>query len=691
MNRRVLSLALAALMAVSLVPATAGAGLMYEIGEEFPVALQPNGQIQPDIDYPWIVWKDNRDCEESEEDSDIYAFNFETGEEVQVSSHEGPESNPSISGDWVVYSHDSDGDGDCGVYAYNLATEEEKLLIEVDDVAIGNPAIEGNIVVHNFWDDRDVYDGDIWAYDLETDESWAINPEPTMHQYEPEIGDGWVVYRQVPHGWGVYSLAAYNLDTGEEVLIGEGHHNPGSPYDWSQYGDGSADDGKIVYQYRAWDGSEYTYRIEMYDCETEEVTVLSTVETEGQRRHPVINDGLVTWHDDRVGVYEVYGYDLAAGEEMLIVPAVWEEYPEGADASPDASGEWVSYAGRTTTADGIVAWHDRRDEGNGDEDWEDLYAMFLWDPSSRDFSGYEALAGSNRFSTAVEVSKMTFPDGADTAIIATGMNFPDALAASSLAGLYSAPILLVSDVVPEIVAVELERLGASEAVIVGGPAAVPASVAGELSALDLDVRRIGGTTRFTTANMIAKELVDVLGPAYGGTAFVATGYDYPDALSAGPLASFSGSPIFLGGPEGVSGDTKAMMDTLGVTDAYVLGGPSVISLGDVDGVKTTALAGADRYETAAVVAEFGYSEMGLSFAPLALATGEAFPDALSAGAAQGVLGGSLLITPSTALDPAIADVIEAHSDEIPYVGYIGGLTALNQSVRDAVDAILGLE
>ncbi|MDO8880166.1 MAG: cell wall-binding repeat-containing protein, partial [Coriobacteriia bacterium] len=520
MRKRASTFLLAVVLIIGLLPMSAGAAPMYETGVEFPVALAPDGQIQPDIDFPWIVWKDNRYC--VDDDSDIYAYNFVTGEEVQVTDWEGSESNPSVSGDWVVCSSrldnwNEDNDDYSSVWAVNLVTGEEKALAESwdddNDFHVGNPAIEGSMVVFNHWDySVSPSDGDIWFYDLATDETGPLL-EKASDQYAPEIGDGWVVYRDyVPGGWSYRNIMAYNLETGEEVLVAEGEYEGSVLY--VDMDGPSTDDGKVVYAERRYDWSQWYYSIKMYDLATDTETTLSTVDNTGSRQHPVINDGLVTWHDSRVGVNEVYGYDLAAEEEFVIVPAVWDD---------DAS-EWVSYAGRTTTADGIVAWHDHRDEGNGDEDWQDLYAMFL--------TGVEApLAGATRYTTAVDISKSTFPYGSDTVIVATGENFPDALAGSSLAGLYAAPVLLVHSMVPAEVAEEIERLGASEAIVLGREKAVPLSVDTELEALGLEVTRLGGVDRFETATLIAEEAIDYMGEGWDGTAFLATGYDWPDALS----------------------------------------------------------------------------------------------------------------------------------------------------------------
>ena len=58
--------------------------------------------------------------------------------------------------------------------------------------------------------------------------------------------------------------------------------------------------------------------------------------------------------------------------------------------------------------------------------------------------GFTRVAGANRFATAALLANAAFPTGAPTAVIATGANFPDALAADYLAGQDKAPILLVN-------------------------------------------------------------------------------------------------------------------------------------------------------------------------------------------------------------------------------------------------------
>ena len=93
------------------------------------------------------------------------------------------------------------------------------------------------------------------------------------------------------------------------------------------------------------------------------------------------------------------------------------------------------------------------------------------------------IAGNNRYLTSVAISAAAFP-GADRAYIATGLNFPDALAGAAAAASRGAPVMLVptSDL-PSYVAEEITRLGAKEIVLLGGRSVVTTTVQAEAAAL----------------------------------------------------------------------------------------------------------------------------------------------------------------------------------------------------------------
>ena len=80
------------------------------------------------------------------------------------------------------------------------------------------------------------------------------------------------------------------------------------------------------------------------------------------------------------------------------------------------------------------------------------------------------LAGGDRYATAVAISAWRFHPGVPAAVVASGANFPDALAGGPLAARLGAPILLLppTDDIPAGVAAELQRLAPARIVVLGG-------------------------------------------------------------------------------------------------------------------------------------------------------------------------------------------------------------------------------
>lgn len=309
------------------------------------------------------------------------------------------------------------------------------------------------------------------------------------------------------------------------------------------------------------------------------------------------------------------------------------------------------------------------------------------------------IAGTTRIDTAIAASQEAFEDDeADTVVVATAYNWPDALGGAALAGAYDGPILLTKpDDLPSTVAGEIDRLGAENAVILGGTAAVSGAVETELNALlSGTVTRISGSDRYATARAVAAKTVQILGADYDGVTFVATGGKFPDALGASALSAARSWPIYLVDPRyDLPAATSAAMQGVGVTDVVVLGGTAVVSTsvettlkGMVGTARVTRLAGSDRYDTACVVAQYGVDHAGLFWNRAALATGQNFPDALAGGVLQGRSGSVILLTPAASLDPRVEDKLEANAGQIAELRYMGGLNAVAQVVRNAAEAAI---
>jgi len=303
------------------------------------------------------------------------------------------------------------------------------------------------------------------------------------------------------------------------------------------------------------------------------------------------------------------------------------------------------------------------------------------------------VAGDSRFDTAVESSRLAFPSGAATVVIATGRNWPDALGGAALAGAVGGPILLSdTSALPDSVKIEIARLDASHAIILGGERALDAGVEADLLSAGLTFERVAGASRFDTADAIAAETIARVAH-YDGMAFVATGRNFPDALAASPIAAAKGWPVFLADPDADPAVVANRLQFLGVTDVLILGGegvvPAAFATAFDDALDTVQrLSGTSRYDTCVAVAQYGVDNAGLSFDGVAISVGTRFPDALAGGPMCAECGSVMLLTDSYLLAGPVADVLGENKSDIDTVHFLGGPAAVTPVVRGEVLRVL---
>jgi len=291
--------------------------------------------------------------------------------------------------------------------------------------------------------------------------------------------------------------------------------------------------------------------------------------------------------------------------------------------------------------------------------------------------------GANRVATAIEASKLF--GSADTVVLATGKDFPDALGGSALAGAVDGPILLTlgATIEPAVLA-EIDRLGATDVYILGGTGVVPAAVETALKGEGLNVTRLAGANRYATAKLVADKTISLLGGGYAGGAFAATGLDYADALAAAPVMYAKGMPLVL-----VDGAGSFTLSA-GMTKVDILGGTGAVpaSVQTALGAKFgTRVAGAGRYETAVAVATYGVGK-GMSWNNLGIATGEGFADALCAGPLLGSKNSVMLMTQGTTLTSATKTKLEALKGDVDTYYVFGGTAVITAPVRSSIQAAL---
>lgn len=289
------------------------------------------------------------------------------------------------------------------------------------------------------------------------------------------------------------------------------------------------------------------------------------------------------------------------------------------------------------------------------------------------------VAGADRFATAVAVSQRAFPTvGAGVnVVVVNGNSFADALSAGPLANDVNGSLLLVSGTsIPEATRAEIERLNPTSIYIVGGTSVVSSAIEEQLRpyAANPDfVYRIAGADRYATSRAV----VERIGPGINNL-LIATGRDFPDALSAVPAANAFGRGALLlvdGARSSLDAATRTLLNGRTSADFWVVGGTGAVSAPLVADIQTIApvvrLSGADRYATSQAVAFQFFVQADEAY----LANGSGFADALAAGPAAADAGAPVYLTRQTCIPTVVYDdILAVFANRIILVGGTGVLT-----------------
>lgn len=191
------------------------------------------------------------------------------------------------------------------------------------------------------------------------------------------------------------------------------------------------------------------------------------------------------------------------------------------------------------------------------------------------------LGGVDRYAASRAVVSHAFGGPAapsvPVAYIATGANFPDALAASAAGGAFGYPVILVSggaSTIDEPTRALLLDLGVQTIKIAGGEQSVSAGIERSLASLATTIR-LSGADRYAAADAINRDAF--AGQGRGGDVFLATGLNFPDALAGAALAGSRGAPLFLSRTGCVPYPTLIGMSELAPERVVLLGGRATLT------------------------------------------------------------------------------------------------------------------
>lgn len=291
------------------------------------------------------------------------------------------------------------------------------------------------------------------------------------------------------------------------------------------------------------------------------------------------------------------------------------------------------------------------------------------------------LAGSDRIETAVEASRAAFSAGtAGAGVLSRHDEYADALAGTPLAIVKAAPLLLTpSNGLDPRVEAELQRaVPAGRTVyLLGGTGALGPAVEDRVRLLGYTTVRYAGADRYETAVRVAEE-----GLGSPPTVLLATGLDFPDALSGGAAAGKAGAAVLLTAGSSMPNSTAVYLNVHPPDRRYALGGPA--SQADRD---ATPIVGVDRYDTSKKVAEVFFAAPS-GPATAGVASGVKFPDALGGGAHVGRLGGPVLLSTPDGLPAVVRDYLVANRSTLASGYLYGGTAALSEQVRADVEGAI---
>ena len=288
----------------------------------------------------------------------------------------------------------------------------------------------------------------------------------------------------------------------------------------------------------------------------------------------------------------------------------------------------------------------------------------------------ERIYGSERYETSYKIFEKGW-ETSDTAILVSGLDYPDALTSAPLASKYNAPILLSKNnslnSQPNLKEILVNK-GVKNVFIVGGTSVIPSSMDNELTSMGISVKRLAGIDRYETAVAVANEV----GVTSGEVSLV-NGLSFADGLSISAIAAKNRSPILLTRTNEIPNVTKTFLNDNSITKTYVIGASGVVSDNLLGQLKNPErLGGLDRYITNKLILDRFKSELDLS--EIYIASAFTFPDALSASALAGKNNNFVLLSNTFNVDSTVKSEISENKNSIEKAYILGGPAVISDEI-----------
>lgn len=178
------------------------------------------------------------------------------------------------------------------------------------------------------------------------------------------------------------------------------------------------------------------------------------------------------------------------------------------------------------------------------------------------------IGGGNRFDTAVKIAQQDSGTKPSKVLVATGINYPDALAAGAAAGANAnAVVVLTNDkTMPPETAAYLNSISGAAVYGVGGQAVAALGARQQIP--------LKGADRVATSMLVARTLFDT-----PGSVGFATSMNWPDSLAGGALQGTVAGPLILVDPaHGLTADEQQWLKqaATAIDSVQIYGGPAAV-------------------------------------------------------------------------------------------------------------------
>lgn len=186
----------------------------------------------------------------------------------------------------------------------------------------------------------------------------------------------------------------------------------------------------------------------------------------------------------------------------------------------------------------------------------------------------EVINASSDADMSVKVANKSLEiKSAKTVILSSEKSLPDSLSASALAAKNGYPIIYTGQNAISGVAKSFIKNGnISNVIIVGGYKTVSNGVLNSLKSMGKTVSRVYGRSRYDTSLAIAKTYFN-----NSSTVGLATGTEFVDSLTAGPVSGLNNQAIVLVSNNTLSSGIKDYIKSTGSKNIYIYGGPAWLS------------------------------------------------------------------------------------------------------------------